>query len=305
MNSEKPIASSRCGYVAIVGRPNVGKSTLLNHILGKKISITSRKPQTTRQRILGIKTTGNVQTLYVDTPGFHHHKGAPLNRFMNRQVNRALAEVDLIVFVITAKGWTEADERLYAAIKHSQLPTFLVINKVDEIADKNQLLPRIEEISQSVTVDEVIPLAALTGKNVPTLEACIARYLPEGIPLFPEGQITNSSEPFLAAEIIREKITRALGEELPYVTAVTIESFKKENKLWRIHGLIFVERSGQKAIIIGKNGERLKSIGQQARLDMERLFNIKIFLQLWIKVRKRWTHEPRMLDQLGYPQDDA
>lgn len=305
MTPDNPSILSRCGFVAIVGRPNVGKSTLLNHILGKKISITSRKPQTTRQRILGIKTSDHVQTIYVDTPGFHDHSGAPLNRFMNCQVNRAVAEVDIIVFVITAGGWTEADEKLYTTIKDSHLPTFLVINKVDEIADKTQLLPRIEQISQSVNVQEVIPLAALTGKNVPTLEACIARYLPEGIPLFPEGQITNSSEPFLAAEIIREKITRALGEELPYVTAVTIESFKKEEKIWHIHGLIFVERSGQKAIIIGKKGERLKSIGQQARLDMERLFNLKIFLQLWVKVRKRWTHDPRMLGQLGYHQDDS
>ncbi|MHA7840606.1 MAG: GTPase Era [Gammaproteobacteria bacterium] len=294
-----------CGFVAIVGRPNVGKSTLLNHILGKKISITSRKPQTTRQRILGIKNTNNVQTIYVDTPGFHQHGGAPLNQFMNSQVNKTVGEVDIIVFVITAKGWTEADERLYTTIKDSHLPIFLVINKIDEVADKTRLLPHIEKLSQAVTVQEVIPLAALTGKNVPTLEACIARYLPKGVPLFPEEQMTDSSEPFLAAEIIREKITRALGEELPYITGVTIESFKKEKTIWHIHGVIFVERPGQKAIIIGKQGERLKRIGQQARLDMERLFGIKIFLQLWVKVRKGWTHDPYMLEQLGYYQDNS
>lgn len=302
-NLSSSSGASRCGFIALVGRPNVGKSTLLNHLLGKKVSITSRKPQTTRQRILGIKNSPGAQAIYVDTPGFHHREGVLLNQFMNRQVAKALGEVDLIVFIITATDWTSTDAELYEKIKQTNLPILLAINKIDEMPDKNQLLPQIKRLSEQLVVQAIIPLSALKKQNIAALENNITGLLPERKFLFAEDQVTTCSESFLAAELIREKITRSLGEELPYVTTVFIDSFKKEHKVWHIQGIIIVEKIGQKGIIIGKKGERLKQIGQQARCDMERLFNHKVYLTLWVKVKKLWTQQPNLLNQFGYTQD--
>jgi GTPase len=292
--------SGRCGYVAIVGRPNVGKSTLLNHILGQKISITSRKPQTTRNNVVGIKTEGDVQIMFVDTPGMHLGQQKAINRYMNRAANTAMKDVDVVVFVVDRFIWTEEDEAVVEKLQHASCPIILAVNKVDQIDDKESLLPHLQMLSEKLNFAEIIPLSALRNTNLERLEQLIVERLPEGIHMYPEDQITDRSSRFMAAEIVREKITRQLGDELPYEMAVEIEEFKQEGGLLNIGALILVERDGQKRILIGDKGDRIKLIGTQARIDMEKLFDIKVMLKLWVKVKSGWSDDDRALRSLGY-----
>ncbi|HCS65321.1 MAG TPA: GTPase Era [Cellvibrio sp.] len=291
---------SRCGYVAIVGRPNVGKSTLLNHILGQKISITSRKPQTTRNAVVGIKTEGDVQIIFVDTPGMHLGQQKAINRYMNKAATSAMKDVDVVVFVIDRFIWTEEDEAVAEKLQHLSCPIILAVNKVDQIEDKETLLPHLQSLSEKLSVAEIVPMSALRNTNLDRLEQLITEMLPLGIHMYPEDQITDRSSRFMAAEIVREKITRQLGDELPYEMAVEIEEFKQEGNLLNISALILVERDGQKKILIGDKGERIKLIGTQARMDMEKLFEMKIMLKLWVKVRSGWSDDERALRSLGY-----
>ncbi|TGD74665.1 GTPase Era [Mangrovimicrobium sediminis] len=290
----------RCGYVAIVGRPNVGKSTLLNHLLGQKISITSRKPQTTRHQVLGIKTEGQHQIIYVDTPGLHRDGGKAINRYMNRAASSALRDVDVVVFVVDRTAWTEEDEMVLEQVAAVGVPVLLAVNKVDLLADKAVLLPQLEALAARGKFEAIIPLSALRDHNVAELEREILRFLPESVHFFPEEQITDRSQRFLAAEIVREKIMRQLGDELPYSVTVEIEEFALEGATVHISALIYVERDGQKRIVIGTGGERLRSIGTEARRDMERLFDCKVMLRLWVKVRSGWSDDERALRSLGY-----
>lgn len=291
---------SRCGYVAIVGRPNVGKSTLLNHILGQKISITSRKPQTTRNAVVGIKTEGDVQIIFVDTPGMHLGQQKAINRYMNKAATSAMKDVDVVVFVIDRFIWTEEDEAVAEKLQHLNCPIILAVNKVDQIEDKETLLPHLQNLSEKLNVAEIVPMSALRNTNLDRLEQLVTERLPQGIHMYPEDQITDRSSRFMAAEIVREKITRQLGDELPYEMAVEIEEFKQEGNLLNISALILVERDGQKKILIGDKGSRIKLIGTEARGDMEKLFEMKIMLKLWVKVKSGWSDDERALRSLGY-----
>ncbi len=300
MSDHSDPQSTRCGYVAIVGRPNVGKSTLLNHILGQKISITSRKPQTTRNNVVGIKTEGDVQIMFVDTPGMHLGQQKAINRYMNRAANTAMKDVDVVVFVVDRFIWTEEDEAVAEKLQHASCPIILAVNKVDQIDDKESLLPHLEMLAQKLNAAEIIPLSALRNVNLDRLEQLIVERMPEGMHMYPDDQITDRSSRFMAAEIVREKITRQLGDELPYEMAVEIEEFKQEGNLLNISALILVERDGQKRILIGDKGERIKLIGTDARKDMEKLFDMKIMLKLWVKVKSGWSDDERALRSLGY-----
>ena len=290
---------SRCGFVAIVGRPNVGKSTLLNHILGQKLSITSRKPQTTRHQILGIKTEGPVQAIYVDTPGMHEEEPRALNRYTNRAASAALKHVDVVVFVVDRHHWTPADEMVLNKLTHLTCPVILAVNKVDKLEKRETLLPVLEELAAKRDFAEIIPMSALKDQNIEPLEEAVSRFLPESVHFYPDDQITDRSERFVAAEIVREKITRQLGAELPYSVAVEIEEFRHDGKTLHISALILVEREGQKKIVIGDKGERLRRIGQEARADMERMFDCKVMLRLWVKVKRGWADSDRALKSLG------
>jgi GTP-binding protein Era len=295
-----PADSKRCGYVAIVGRPNVGKSTLLNHILGQKISITSRKPQTTRHQVLGIKTEDQHQIIFVDTPGLHKDASKAINRYMNRAASSAIKDVDLVVFVVDRTAWTEEDTMVLEQIQRAGLPTMLVVNKVDLLADKSELLPHLQVLADKGDFAAILPVSALHKHNVAELEAEILKLLPESKHFFPEDQITDRSQRFLAAEIVREKIMRQLGDELPYAITVEIEEFALEGAILHISAVIFVERKGQKKILIGDKGSRLRSIGTDARRDMELLFDSKVMLRLWVKVKSGWSDDERALRSLGY-----
>lgn len=293
--------NTKCGYVAIVGRPNVGKSTLLNHILGQKISITSRKPQTTRQQILGIKTTDEYQAIFLDTPGWQDTYENALGRYMNRVVSGALSTVNVIIFMVNTR-WSKGDDIILEKLKTLKCPIILAINKVDLTPDKKELLPILKTYSEKADFAAVIPLAAKTGKNVPELEQAIAKLLPTGSFEFPEDQITDRSSRFLAAEIVREKIMRLTGQEIPYVTAIEVEEYQEKKDVMHIGMVIYVEKASQKAIIIGDKGERLKNIGTQARIDIEKLIGQKVFLRLWVKVKSGWADSERALQSLGYIQ---
>jgi GTP-binding protein Era len=298
--SNKNITENHCGLVAIVGRPNVGKSTLLNHILGQKISITSRKPQTTRHRLLGIKTTDNAQIVFVDTPGLHLGVDKALNRYMNKTVSSVIRDVDLILFMIDANKWTPEDEKVLENIRNSSAPAILLINKIDKINDKEDLLPFMEKLMAIHEFNEIIPISALKSKGIDQLESLVIKTLPTGTYLFPEDQLTDKNSRFLAAEFVREKITRQTGDELPYEVNVEIEEFKTIDGVLHISALILVEREGQKKILIGKNGSSLKLIGTEARKEMELLFNAKVMLNLWVKVKSGWSDDERALRSLGY-----
>jgi len=291
---------TRCGYVAIVGRPNVGKSTLLNHILGQKLAITSRKPQTTRHNMLGIKTEGEIQAVYVDTPGLHKHNDKALNRYMNRSASSALKDVDVVVFVVDRTRWTDEDQLVLEKVQHVKCPILLAVNKADRLEDKSELLPHLNWLAEQLPQAEIVPISALQGQNLDTLEKLVGERLPESEHFYPEDQITDRSSRFLAAELIREKIMRQLGAELPYQITVEIEEFKQEGRILHIHGLILVERDGQKKIIIGDKGERIKRIGADARKDMETMFDSKVMLNLWVKVKGGWSDAERALRSLGY-----
>ena len=298
----KPQAhSTKCGYIAIVGRPNVGKSTLLNNILGQKVSITSRKPQTTRQQILGIKTTEQYQAIFLDTPGWQDSYENALGRYMNRVVSGALSTVNVIIFMVSTR-WSKGDEIILDKLKMLECPIILCINKVDLTPDKKELLPILKNYSEKADFAAVIPIAAQTGKNVPELEQAIAKLLPEAPFEFPVDQVTDRSERFLAAEIVREKIMRLTGQELPYVTAIEVEEYQEKNNIMHIGMIIYVDKDSQKAIVIGDKGERLKNIGTQARKDIEAMIEQKVFLRLWVKVKSGWADSERALQSLGYHQ---
>jgi len=290
----------RCGYVAIVGRPNVGKSTLLNHILGQKLSITSRKPQTTRHNLLGILTEANLQMIFVDTPGIHTNQERAINRVMNRSAASVISDVDVVIFVVDRNQWSEADEYVAKCLSNTSVPVIVVVNKIDMIEDKETLLPHLQFLSKQVNAHDLVPLSALRKTNLEPLLARLKTLMPENPPLFAEDQITDRSERFLCSEIIREKITRQLGAEVPYQVTVEIENFRAEGKITHIDALILVERDGQKKIIIGNGGERIKAIGQKSRVDIENLLACKVMLKTWVKVRSGWSDDERALRSLGY-----
>ncbi|WP_110664990.1 GTPase Era [Salinicola halophilus] len=295
-----------CGFVAIVGRPNVGKSTLMNRILGQKVSITSRRPQTTRHQIMGIKTEGEAQFVYVDTPGMHQQtkdRNKAINRFMNQAASQALRDVDCVVFIVDRTRWTDEDQVVLDKLTHVKAPVILAVNKVDRLEDKTTLLPWLESLSIRREFAAILPLSAKHGSNVPELEAEVAKCLPENVHYFPEDQITNKSQRFLAAELVREKVMRQLGDELPYQMTVEIEEFRDEGRVIHISALMLVERQGQKKILIGDKGDRIKKIGTEARQEMERAFDAKIMLNLWVKVKRGWSDDDRALRSLGYDLD--
>ena len=290
---------THAGYVALLGRPNVGKSTLLNRLVGQKLSITAPKPQTTRHVILGIQTLPEAQIVYVDTPGLHQGRRA-MSRYLNRAAASVLGYVDVVVFLIEALRWTDEDEDVLQRLADFPGPVVLAVNKADRIADKTRLLPFLQDMAGRRAFVEIVPLSALKGDNVAALEQVIARLLPVGDFLFPADQITTASERFLAAELIREKLTRLLREELPYALTVEIERFAEEERLTRIHALIWVERASQKGIVIGEKGATLREVGRQARQDLERLLGRPVFLETWVKVREGWSDDERALRSLGY-----
>ncbi|WP_213990014.1 GTPase Era [Sodalis sp. dw_96] len=293
-----------CGFVAIVGRPNVGKSTLLNQFLGQKVSITSRKPQTTRHRIMGIHTEGPYQAIYVDTPGLHIEEKRAINRLMNRAASSSMGDVELVIFVVEGTHWTDDDEMVVNKLRDVHCPVVLAINKVDNVTDKSRLLPHMNFLSQQLNFHDVVPICAETGMNVDTLASIVRKCLPEGVHQFPEEYITDRSQRFMASEIIREKLMRYLGEELPYSVTVEIESFvTNERGGFDIHGLILVEREGQKKMVIGNKGSKIKTIGIEARQDMETMFENKVHLELWVKVKSGWADDERALRSLGYGED--
>jgi GTPase len=292
--------SSYFGFVAIIGRPNVGKSTLMNHLIGQKISITSRKPQTTRNRVMGIDTEGDYQVVYVDTPGLHREEKREINHLMNRAAESALSDVELIVMVIDPNYWTDDDEMALHRVKQAGVPVVLVINKVDTVNDKEDLLPLIDKLSKVITFKDIVPVSALRGTNLHILKQIIKDSLKEGDHLFPDDSITDRSSRFLAAEIVREKLMRQMGDELPYSSTVEVEEFKDDNGLLRISAAILVERDGQKKMVVGAAGQRIKMIGTEARKDMEKLFESKVFLKLFVKVKAGWSDDARALKSLGY-----
>ncbi|WP_442769826.1 GTPase Era [Zoogloea ramigera] len=301
MTESNPAAdkSFRTGFVAIVGRPNVGKSTLLNRLIGQKISIVSRKAQTTRHRVTGVLTEGQAQFIFVDTPGFQtRHKNA-LNRAMNRTVTQVLSDVDLVLFVIESGRYGPADEQVVKLLPEGA-KVILVVNKADLLEDKARMLPFLQKMSAVYPFAEIVPVSAEKGRNTDTLLKAAEPYLPEGDPIFDADDITDRSERFLAAEFLREKLFRQLGEELPYGMTVEIEKFEAEPGLRRIHAAIIVDRDAHKAMVIGKGGERLKRIATEARLEMEKLFESKVFLETWVKVKSGWADDERALKSLGY-----
>jgi len=296
--------TTHAGLIAIVGRPNVGKSTLLNAMLGQKISITSRKPQTTRHRILGILTEANKQAVLVDTPGLHSEEKRAINRLMNRAAASSIAEVELILFLVEGTHWTTDDDLVLSKVKKSGSPCILVVNKIDNIADKDDLLPHLQKLGTMHNFTDIVPISASKGHGVETITKLCLDSLPESDFWFPEDHITDRSSRFMASEIIREKIIRFTGDELPYSTTVEIEQFKMDDKgIIHINALVLVERESQKRMVIGNKGERLKTIGQEARRDMESLFDAKVFLETWVKVKSGWADDERALRSLGYGDD--
>ncbi len=296
--------TKRCGLIAIVGRPNVGKSTLLNSLLGQKISITSKKPQTTRHRILGILTEGHQQAVLVDTPGLHLDEKRAINRFMNRAASSSIAEVGLAIFLVEGTHWTDDDQLVLKKIQQAKVPCVLIVNKIDNVQDKEALLPHLQFLAAQYDFDEIIPISATKGDNVDKVSDVCFAALPESDFWFPEDYVTDRSSRFMASEIIREKLIRFTGDELPYSTTVEIEQFKLDDKgVLHINALILIERNSQKRMVIGKKGERLKTIGQEARRDMETLFEQKVFLETWVKVKSGWADDERALRSLGYGDD--
>lgn len=295
---------TRSGFVAIVGRPNVGKSTLLNQILKQKISITSKKAQTTRHRILGIETEGEDQVVYVDTPGLHSDEKKAINRLMNRAASSSIGDVDLVLFVVEATTWGEEDEMVLQKIRRSQRPVVLILNKIDQLKDKSSLLPHIQMLSEKHTFADILPMIARSGEHIPVLKKIVKGFLQEGVHMFPEDYVTDRSVRFMAAEAVREKLMRLTGDELPYSTTVEVEKYEThESGTTHIHALILVERESQKRMVIGQGGSKLKEVGQQARRDIEKLIGGKVHLNLWVKVKSGWADDERALRSLGYGED--
>lgn len=291
--------TARCGFVAIVGRPNVGKSTLLNAMLGQKISITSRKPQTTRYQILGVDTAGEDQFVFVDTPGWQRQPRQRMNRMMNRQVRQALGDVDCAVQVCDARGWHADDDTVREMLRDAGVPAVLALNKHDLLERKDALLPAIAGLAEQGVFREFLPVCARRGEGLDTLRTALAALLPERPHVFPADQVTDRPERFLAGEIVREKTMRYLGDELPYRTTVVVESFEEEDRLTRIHATVWVERDSQKAIVIGRGGELLKRISTDARVELETLLGRKVFLKVWVKTRRGWADSAEALQEIG------
>lgn len=295
---------THCGFVAIVGRPNVGKSTLLNQLLGQKISITSRKAQTTRHRIVGIDTQGAYQAIYVDTPGLHIEEKRAINRLMNKAASSSIGDVELVIFVVEGTNWNDDDEMVLGKLKQARCPVILAINKVDCIKQKEILLPHIQMLSEKMNFLQVVPISAENGTGVDEIARIVHDYLPEGTHHFPEDYVTDRSQRFMASEIIREKLMRFMGEELPYSVTVEIERFVvNEMGGYDINAAILVEREGQKKMVIGAKGSKIKVIGTEARRDMEEMFDTKVHLELWVKVKSGWADDERALRSLGYTDD--
>jgi GTP-binding protein Era len=290
----------KSGYVALIGRPNVGKSTLLNHLLGQKLSITSRRPQTTRHRIIGIKTTNQAQSIFVDTPGIHRSEQKALNRRLNQTAQAALTGVDVVVWLNDSLQWRDDDELVLEKLKHISVPVIFAINKIDLIDDKTSCLPFLQTASERHPFAELIPISALKTTNIDVLEQAIINLLPDGELIYPKDQITDRSERFFVSEIIREKLTRSLSKELPYTLTIEIENFEETNELITISAIIWVESEGQKRIVIGNKGAVLKKVGQRARMDIEQMLDNKVFLNLWVKVKSGWSDNERMINALGY-----
>ena len=289
-----------CGFVALIGRPNVGKSTLMNHLLKQKISITSRKPQTTRHRILGINTTEAGQAIYMDTPGMHNNEKRALNRYLNRTAETTLLGVDVIVWLIDGLSWHEYDEVIFKKLEQAGLPVILAVNKVDKVKDKDEILVFFAQAQHRFPFEHLIPISALKRTNLDQLESLIMKMLPENHLIYPEDQINDRPERFLAAEIIREKLTRRLGDELPYALTVEMERYEELPNITKIYAIIWVERLTQKNIVIGKDGDMLKKVGTDARFDIEKLIGQKVYLQLWVKVKKNWSDNERAMQSLGF-----
>ncbi|WP_445767994.1 GTPase Era [Rheinheimera sp.] len=289
--------------VAIVGRPNVGKSTLLNQLVGQKVSITSKKPQTTRHRIVGIDTRDNYQTVYVDTPGLHIEEKRAINRLMNKAAASSILDVEFVLFVVEGTRWTDDDQMVLNRLIAAKKPVVLVVNKVDLYRDKDSLLPHLQWLGSQLNFVDVVPLSAETGDNVAALRAVVQRHLPPCEFFFPEDYVTDRSMRFMAAEIVREKLMRFLGDELPYAVTVEIERFKWEEKHYHIAALVLVERDSQKRMVIGNKGERIKTIATEARIDMAAMLEQPVFLQVWVKVKSGWADDERALRSLGYGED--
>ncbi len=290
----------KCGYVALIGRPNVGKSTLMNHLLKQKISITSRKPQTTRHSILGINTSEAGQAIYVDTPGMHDNQKRALNRHLNRTAETTLLGVDVIVWLLDGLFWHEYDEVIFKKLQQAGLPVILAVNKIDKLVEKDAILAFFADAQQRFPFEHLVPISALKRTNLDLLEGLIMDMLPTRDWIYPEDQITDRPERFLVAEIIREKLTRRLGAELPYVMTVEIERYEENPEITKIYAIIWVEKASQKNIVIGKDGDMLKNVGTDARHDIERLIDQKVYLQLWVKVKSGWSDNERALQSLGF-----
>ncbi len=290
----------KCGFIALIGRPNVGKSTLMNHLLRQKISITSRKPQTTRHRILGINTHAAGQAIYIDTPGMHDSEKRALNRYLNRAADATLLGVDAVVWLLDGPFWQEYDGIIIKKLKQAGLPVILAVNKVDKVKDRDAMLAFFADATQKFPFTELIPISALKNINLDKLESLAMGLLPERGHIYPEDQVTDRPERFLAAEIIREKLTRRLGAELPYVLTVEIERYEEHPGITKIYAIVWVEKPSQKAIVIGKDGEMLKKVGTDARLDITKLLDQKVYLQLWVKVKSGWSDSERALQSLGF-----
>ena len=296
----KSESKAKSGYVSIVGRTNVGKSTLLNSLLGQKVSITSRKPQTTRHKLLGIKTYKEFQMIFIDTPGFHLDHKRALNNYMNKVASSAMKGVDVLIYVIEGLNWTEEDKQLMEQIPRDFTSSILVINKIDKIKEKDSLLPFIDELSKSYRFSEIVPLSALKKQNLDILLKIISSRLPKGSHIYPKDQIADTTERFLASEIIREKCISRVGDELPYRITVSIEKYKEEKSITHIDATLYVEKKSQKGILIGEKGSRLKAIGTAARIDLERNLESKVMLKLWVKVKSGWSDNEAMLSTMGY-----
>ncbi len=300
MKSDSETTGYRAGTIAVIGRPNVGKSTLVNALVGAKISIVSPKAQTTRHRLLGIATFADGQLMLVDTPGIHGRQTRAMNRYMNRAARGAVSDVDAAVLVIEAGRWTEDDSLAMSALKESKVPCILVVNKVDKVADKNSLLPFIAKITAEHDFTSVHPLSALKNKGTEALVKTLIGLMPESEAHYGEDEITDKSERFLAGELVREQLMTRLGEELPYSTTVEIEKFEEDGQMLRISAVVWVERESQKPIVIGNGGERMKAISTSARIGMEKLFGRKVFLETWCRVREGWSDDEAALRRFGY-----
>jgi len=296
----RELHGNRCGYVAIIGRPNVGKSTLLNRLLGQKLAITSHKAQTTRHAILGILTETRGQAIFVDTPGIHERGASALNRYLNRAARAVIADVDLVLYVVEALRFTREDAKALEAVAAGGTPAIAVVNKVDEVKDKERLLPYLQALANRHPFCEIVPVSAAKGTQIDRLTDRVLAALPEAENVFPEDQITDRSERFFAAELLREQLTRRYGEELPYATTVEIERFEESAGRYQIDALVWVERPGQKAIIIGKGGEALKAAASEARAQMQAMFDRPVHLSVWVKVKKSWSSDEAALASLGY-----